>query len=165
MRRRVNLMPHKDANATAEKPPVYVGIWLDHKKAEIVTIEGETMQSETIYSEAEPKIRSTGGRASGGWMARSIMSEKKVDNRRELELKRFYNQLIDKVQQADELLLMGPGVAKNEFHKEFLRRAPLSRKLADVFTDEKMTHRQLKAKVKKFFSTRHRAVWPMVAHY
>lgn len=165
MRRRVHLMPQKNSNTIDETPPVYVGIWIDHKKAEIVTIEGENIRSETIYSEAEPKIRSTGGTGSKGWMARSIMSEKKSEHRRELELKRYYNQIIDKVAQADELLLLGPGIAKNEFHKEFLRRAPLSRKLADICTDERMTERQLKAKVKKYFSNRHRMPWRMVAQY
>lgn len=165
MRRRVNLMPHKNVHTVAEKAPTYVGIWIDHKKAEIVTLEGDSIQSETIYSEVEPKIRSTGGTGSRGWMARSIMSEKKSENRRELELKRFYNQIIDKVSHADELLLIGPGIAKHEFYKEFLRRAPLSRKLADVYTDDKMTERQLKAKVKKYFSNRHRMPWRMVAQY
>jgi hypothetical protein len=129
-----------------------VGVWIDHNKAISVTIDGDTTTIETTESGVEGHFR-----LSGGWRTRtpygpqSIVSEQKPDERRRHQLHAYYKKLVAGLRGADSIYIFGPGEAPHEVVKELELSKLLAAKLAAVERADKMTDRQVAARVKKFF--------------
>lgn len=65
----------------------------------------------------------------------------------------YYHHLAEKLKDADQILLMGPGLAKNHF-KSYLdshEAHTLAQKIIGVETVDKMTENQIMAEARKFF--------------
>ena len=75
-----------------------------------------------------------------------------MEARRKLQLKKYYRELIKTVQQADTTLVMGPGEAKKGLKKEIEKSKGLAQKIARVETQDKMTEKQIIARVRSFFA-------------
>jgi hypothetical protein len=129
-----------------------IGIWIDHEKAFVVTLRDEEQSIERIDSGVEGHYR-----LSGGWRTRTpygpqaIVSDRKPDERRRHQLHAYYRQLITKVRDADWIYVFGPGEAAAEFKKEVEKSKLLGPRIAAVERVDKMTVRQVAAKVRKFF--------------
>ena len=130
------------------------GIWLDHRKAVIVTItdDGETI--ERVESNVERKVRLSGGSRTGKtpYGPQQVAVDGKQEARIERQLRRYYQEIIRKVQDANEILIFGPGEAKTEIKKELQKSRELVQKKLSVEPADKMTERQIAARVKKFFA-------------
>jgi hypothetical protein len=128
-----------------------VGIWIDHRKAVIVelTSTGETVR--TIESQAE-KHPQRGGDSpmKGSYEARHVPADDSRQRALTGELHRYYDAVIAALPPGVNLLLFGPGEAKGEFRKRISKAKPEARVVA-VQTDDKMTDRQLVAKVREHF--------------
>lgn len=135
MRKRIHLMPAETFAAVAVEPK-YVGIWIDRAKAQIITMQGSQTMTEVAAATEGPE-------ASRDWDA-----------------KRFYRQVVERIGDAEELLIAGPSEVQDEFRREFIRHAPLSKRLAEVHSDDALTPRQLRARVKRFFESRHKGAAP-----
>jgi len=124
------------------------GVWIDHAHAFIVKSDSMQIQSsKTVYSEVEPNHRT------GQHSERLTMTDPLSDNKRRIHQFHDYSkQLRDEIKDANEILLFGPGEAKNKFAAEL---KALDHVLADrvkaVETADSMTENQLHAYVKKFF--------------
>jgi hypothetical protein len=73
-----------------------------------------------------------------------------MDRRFHDHLQKYYQQVISAVSGAERLLVFGNGQAKYEFEKQLKRsrrRVPRMR----IETADKMTERQIAAKVRKYF--------------
>jgi len=133
--------------------PEHVGIWIDHEKAFIVTIIDGQESVEIIKSDIEGKIRLSGGsRSRTIYGPQDVASEKKIEERRKHQLRRYYEKVISEVGDARKILLFGPGEVKISFEKEMKKSKNLSAKIVDVEPADKMTEKQIVAKVRKFFS-------------
>jgi hypothetical protein len=133
--------------------PEHVGIWIDHEKAFIVTIIDGQESVEIIKSDIEGKIRLSGGsRSRTIYGPQDVASEKKIEERRKHQLRRYYEKVISEVRNARKILLFGPGEAKIGLEKEMKKSKNLSAKIVDVEPADKMTERQIVDKVRKFFS-------------
>jgi len=96
-----------------------IGIWIDHKEAILVKIEGEQITVEHIESGSESHFRPSGGRKSDGTpVAQSVSKEQTADERRKHQYHSFYQTVITKAGKADSIFIFGPGEAKLELAKE-----------------------------------------------
>jgi hypothetical protein len=132
-----------------------VGLWIDHAKAMIVVVGKEANAITRIDSDVEGHIRLSGGsRSKTPYGPQDIRSEKRIEERRKHHFHRYYDRVIGVIRDADEILILGPGEAKPELEKRMKESGDLAVKIAKIETADKMTERQLAAKVKEFFLPR-----------
>ena len=139
----------------------YVGIWIDRKKAVIVTrrepersYEGDEQITVTeISSDTERKVRLAGGSRTRNrpWGPQEVAVDSKIETRQRQQLKKYYHQIIELKKDADKIMIMGPGEAKIELKKEMEKSKALITKIAGVYTKDKMTPNQVSAEVKSYF--------------
>lgn len=140
----------------------FAGIWVDHKKAYIVTIakaehkhekQQEAETTTRIVSDVERLVRLSGGSRTRKtpWGPQEVAVDGKMEDRRKQQLKKYYRELIKTIQQADKTLIMGPGEAKKELKKEIEKSKALAQKIVKVEAQDKMTERQMIARVRSFF--------------
>ena len=128
-----------------------VGLWIDHRKAVIVTIENEVEVIKEIQSNMEKHVRfssdtsSKSSNASKGSTAEDVRDRQFGDH-----LGLFYEEVISLVRDADSILLLGPGEAKIELENR-LKKEKLGGCIAGVETVDKMTNHQIAAKVREHF--------------
>ena len=134
----------------------YAGLWIDHRRAVIVTItdEGETI--ERIESDTERKIRLSGGSrtAKTPYGPQQVAVDGKQEERIKRQLHQYYQEIMRKIKDANKLLILGPGEAKTEFKKELEKSKGQVLKKITVQPADKMTERQITAKIRDFFSNR-----------
>ena len=131
----------------------HIGIWVDHRKATIVTLSDGKESIRVIRSDVKGHFRMKGGaRSSTPYGPQDIASEKNVDRKYQKYLHHYYQKIVDAVQRADKILIFGPGEAKNELKKEMMRTKALAKKIVGVEPEDKMRDRQIVAKVKDFFN-------------
>lgn len=130
----------------------YVGIWADHEKAFIVTLQGDTETLTRIDSNVEGRVRLAGGsRSATIYGPRDVASEQKIDRRREHHLRGYYRKIIEAIDNAEKILIFGPGEAKRELEKEIKKSKELSEKIVKIEPADKMTERQIAAKARQYF--------------
>jgi hypothetical protein len=122
------------------------GLWIDHQKAVIVLITDEGEEVRKIISGTEKHVRFAGHAVEGG--AGEDVSDRKFGN----QLNNYYDEVIAVVRGADSIRIFGPGEAKDELEKRFEQEG-LKAKVLAVETVDKMTDRQISAKVREQFLT------------
>jgi hypothetical protein len=132
-----------------------VGIWIDHKKAVIVSASADRVTARTVESEVGPHARYSGragyptpdGPKDGG-------GEKKYEERYGQHLDRYYDEVISQLGQPEAVLIFGPGEAKLQLEERLSRSKALSEHIVGIETTDKLTDPQIVAKVKEHeFST------------
>lgn len=130
------------------------GIWLDSKEANFIElVDGEMVgfrKFDSGWQRGNAKGGAHGGRRQGGTVAGA--SEKTVANRRQNEEREYLEKVLQKLGEADEVVIFGPGEAKDHL-ASFIKTHPSSFKsdLMAVLTADKMTKNQKVAYVKNFF--------------
>lgn len=132
------------APAKAESMTREVGVWIDHRKAVIAILAGETEQVLQVTSNMEKHVRYSGA-------AREDSAEDQRDRRFTGHLNKYYDQVIGWIRDADSILILGPGEAKVEL-EERLGREALRGRVVGIETVDKMTDRQVAARVRQRFS-------------
>lgn len=122
-----------------------VGVWIDHRKAVIVSIAAGHVTTRTLESDVSAHPHFAGSQEGGG--------EKKYEERHNLRLDRFYDDVISQLGQPDALLLFGPGEAKLQLKERLARARPSSERMVAVDTTDRLTDPQIVAKVKEHFGT------------
>jgi hypothetical protein len=128
-----------------------VGLWIDHRKAVIVTVSAEETSEEVVESKVEKRVRYSGGTGSGERGSRAGEGEDKQERYLEGQLARYYDEVVAKLRGAESILIFGPGEAKAEL-KTRLERHGLGERITGVETADKMTPRQISAKVRERFA-------------
>jgi hypothetical protein len=128
------------------------GIWIDHRHAVIVLL-GPTEEVRTINLESHVEKhaeRDGDSPLKGPYEARQVPA----DDRRQMaltgKLDGYYDAVIEAVGDVDAMVIFGPGEAKGEFKKR-LDKHKLGARIAGVETADKMTERQITAKVRDYF--------------
>ena len=119
----------------------HVGVWIDHRKAVVVSINGESEEIHSVVSGVEKHVRYSGG-----------TPEDQQEHRFTNHLNEFYASIIALLHDADSILILGPGEAKVEF-KTRLESNALGDRIGGIETADKMTDRQIAAKVREHFLT------------
>jgi hypothetical protein len=128
------------------------GLWIDHRRAVIAIVSDEG--KETLL-EIKSNVEKQAGRLAGVRSTTPYESLKvRADDSHEREftghLNQFYAEVIAAIRGIESILLFGPGEAKEELKKRLERNNPRGRIIA-VETADKMTDRQIAAKVREHF--------------
>jgi len=134
----------------------YAGIWVDHEKAWIASIqtkkEGAQETLQRIESEVEGHIRLAGGsRSKSPFGPQEIASESKKEELRKHQLQRYRRTIANAIGDADKILLLGPGEAKKELEKEMKKSKRFPPEIVGLEAADKMTETQFSAKVRQYF--------------
>jgi stalled ribosome rescue protein Dom34 len=121
-----------------------VGLWIDHKKAVIVLVDGKDTELKLVTADIEKQHRQSGVETP----ADDIRQRKSTE-----ELSGFYDEVISCIRGAEEILILGPGEAKGELSKR-LEKDNLSRRIVGIKTSDKMTDKQIVAMVRGHFLNR-----------
>ena len=130
--------------------PKRCAVWLDHSEALIVRFskEGEP-RIEKLESGIESVTKSTGGaRARQPYMHGSAARHSDQEKRQQ-QLSKFYDEIVLRVKDSPKIILMGPGLAKQELGKTIDGLPGLQKLNVDVHSAERMTDRQLVALARK----------------
>jgi hypothetical protein len=129
-----------------------VGLWIDHRKAIVVTIKNDKEFIRVIESNIEPRVRFSGGsRTATPYSPQDVASEGKRDERYRHHLDAYYSEVIRAIRDADSILIFGPGEAKGELKKAIEESKDMGRRIVGVESADKMTQRQIAAKVRDYF--------------
>ena len=120
-----------------------VGVWIDHKKAVIVSIVAGEATTRTLTSDVGAHPHYSGSQEGGG--------EKKYEERHNLRLDKYYDEVIGQIGQPDALLLFGPGEAKLQLKDRLGRSHASSERMVAVESTDKLTDPQIVAKVKEHY--------------
>jgi hypothetical protein len=123
-----------------------VGLWIDHRKAVIVIISEAGIETKEITSNMEKHVRFTGGTASEDGSTEDVR-DRQFGN----HLHNFYDKVFDSIHDAEYIKIFGPGEAKGELEKH-LEHKGLKAKILAIETTDKMTNRQITAKVREQFN-------------
>jgi len=129
-----------------------VGLWIDHKRALIVTVTAQGIETRLTVSRAERQLRRTGTCPLKGRFDDYEAPAEKTRKRAFINhLNAFYDTVIAGLADAENVLILGPGEAKNELKKR-MAHARLDRKITALETADKMSDRQVAARVQKYFA-------------
>lgn len=134
-----------DANDMEESMKRQVGLWIDHRETLMVFIGNDGEKTRRIESGMEKHVRFSGGNRS---------EEGSADDQRDRQfaghLNRYYDEVITNIRDAESILLFGPGEAKGELEKRLATKG-LGGRIVGIETVDKMTDRQIAAKVREHF--------------
>jgi hypothetical protein len=129
-----------------------IGIWIDHKKAIIVSVSAGRVTAKTLESEVGPHARYSGrARYPTAEGPRDGGGEKKYEERYGQHLDRFYDEVISQLGEPEALLIFGPGEAKLQLKERLSRSKALSERVVEIETTDKLTDPQIVAKVKEHY--------------
>ena len=122
--------------------PSRVAIWIDHREALVITFRGgQVTGEEEICSHAGPHTHG------GGW------SQRRIEAHRHEMLKRYYEEVIQHLGPVDEILLLGPGLAKHELKTGIDHHKGLRGKVMAVCPAARLTEQELIAEAEQFFAS------------
>jgi hypothetical protein len=130
-----------------------VGLWIDHRKAVIVSVTDKGEETRLIRSDMEKHVRYSGA-------AQEDSAEDQRDKRFTGHLNKYYDHVISCIRDAESILIFGPGEAKVELEKR-LESEALSGLIVGIETVDKMTDRQIAARVRQHFPKRSRSIKKM----
>jgi hypothetical protein len=123
------------------------GLWIDHRKAVIVIVTEAGEEIKEITSNMEKHIRFTGGTASEDGSTEDVR-DRQFGN----HLNSYYDTVVAVLRDADTIQIFGPGEAKGELEKR-IKRDGLKAQILAIEAMDKMTVRQIAAKVRERFQT------------
>jgi hypothetical protein len=127
------------------------GIWIDHRKAVIVTILADGEHVDTLLSNVEKHPERAGDSPlKGPYEVQQVPADDKRQRALTGHLNGYYDAVISKIAGTDMLLIFGPGEAKGELRSR-LEKKGLAGLIAAVETEDRMTDRQIAAKTHKYF--------------
>jgi len=121
-----------------------VGLWIDHKKAVVVFVDGRDTELKVISSDIEKHHRQSGVATPADDIRQRALTG---------DLNRFYDEVIDCIRDTESILVLGPGEAKGELSKR-LEKDNLGRRIVGIKTSDKITDKQIVALVRGYFLNR-----------
>ncbi len=128
-----------------------VGLWVDRRKAVIVHITEKGQDIQKIESGIRRHVSYQGeSNTKSPYSSQYQQGDNQLDNKFAEHLKHYYDEIISHIRMADAIFIFGPGEAKEELEKR-LEHEGLKAQILAVETADKMTDRQIAAKVRDRF--------------
>jgi N-methylhydantoinase A/oxoprolinase/acetone carboxylase beta subunit len=128
-----------------------IGLWIDHKRAVILTMSEQGENIQKIESGMGRHIRYRGAtHPRTPYSAQYQQGDDQLDNKFTEQLNKFYGKVIAHIRMADSVLIFGPGEAKSELEKRLAHEKVCLRNVR-IEPADKMTDRQIAAKVRSHF--------------
>jgi hypothetical protein len=129
-----------------------VGVWIDHRRAVIVSMTNSGDSTRLILSSVETQLGRFGGRRSiAPFEAQLVPADDSKERRLHGHLAIFYDAVAAATRGAEALFVFGPGEAKVELRQRLARTRDAGRIVA-FETIDAMTDRQIAAKVRQHFA-------------
>jgi hypothetical protein len=129
-----------------------LGLWIDQKKAVIVSITKTEEKIKEILSQVETQPRRSGDSPlKGGYAALQVPADNRLQNILTQELNTYYDEVIAYICEAKSIFIFGPSSAKNELKKR-LDGNSLGANVVGIETSDSMTNPQIAAKVRQIFA-------------
>ena len=131
---------------------IKVGLWIDHRKAVImaVTDQGEAIRLLISKVDKQPG-RSGGARSTTPYESQQVPADDARERKFTGHLNIYYDAVIASIRHAESILIFGPGEAKGELKKR-LEGDNLGGRIVSLETVDKMTDRQIAARVRQHFA-------------
>jgi hypothetical protein len=128
-----------------------VGLWIDHRKAVIVAVTDKAEEIKLIISKVEKQPGRPGGiRSKTSYESQLVSADDSREKKLTGRLNIYYDAVIACVRDAESILIFGPGEAKGELRKR-LKKNKLDGRIVGIETIDKMSDRQVAAKVRQYF--------------
>lgn len=128
-----------------------VGLWIDHRKAIIVSITDKGEETKKIVSNVDKQPgRSDGIRSTTSYESQLVPADDSRERKFTGNLNTYYDQIIECIHDAESIFIFGPGEAKGELEKR-LEKGNLDSRIVGIETVDKMTDGQIAAKVRQYF--------------
>jgi len=128
-----------------------LGLWIDHRKTLVVAVTDKGEETTLVISKVEKQPGRSGGiRSTTPYESQQVPADDSRERRFTGHLNIYYDAVIACVRNAESILIFGPGEAKDELKKR-LERNKLGRRIVGVETIDKMSDRQVAAKVRQYF--------------
>jgi hypothetical protein len=128
------------------------GVWIDHKQAIVVLITDSGQETKKFKAGEPPHARpASGSRSKNKYTPNDFIAEDRREQKLVNDRKKIYEEVLACIRGAGSLLILGPGEAKGEFSKHIKAKKRRGLKV-EVETTDKMTDRQLAARVSEHFS-------------
>jgi len=129
-----------------------VGLWIDHRKAIVVIFTDKGEETALVISKTERQLRRSGDSPlKGPYESQMVPADDSRQKARTAHLNVYYDAVIASIGDAESIFLFGPGEAKGELKKR-LERDRLGGRITAVETADKMTDRQIAARVRQHFA-------------
>jgi hypothetical protein len=129
-----------------------VGLWIDHRKAFIVASTDKEEEINLVISRVEKQGRRSGASPlKGSYESQSVPADDVRQRALTGQLNIYYDAVIAAIRNAEAILILGPGEAKTEL-KTRLEGHNLGGRIVGIEAADKMTDRQVAAKVRKHFT-------------
>ena len=128
-----------------------VGLWIDHSKAVVVALTDRGEEVRPVISKVTRQLRRTSDAPLKGSFESQMAPASDIRERTlKQQLNLYYDAVIATIRDAAAILIFGPGEAKGEL-KTRLKENRLADRIIAVETADKMTDRQVAARVRKFY--------------
>jgi hypothetical protein len=135
-----------------------VGLWIDHRKALIITLTNKGEEMRLVISNFEKQTRrSSESRHEGSFEPQQVPADDCRQRTGTEHLNIYYDSIIANIKGVGSILIFGPGEAKDELKKRF-QQIDLGSSIVTLETADKMTDHQIVAKVKEHFAEKHSTV-------
>lgn len=129
------------------------GIWIDHRNALIVFITGDKVEIKTITSNVEKQLgRIEGVRSLAPFERQMVLGDDIQERIFTNSIEKFFDEVYSVIKNAESVLIFGPGEAKGEL-KKYIEKKYKGNLVIGVESVDKMTDRQVIAKVRKYFKS------------
>ena len=129
-----------------------VGLWIDHRKAIVVAVTDTGEEIALVVSKVEKHPQRSGDSPlKGRYESQKVPADDSRQRTFTRHLNIYYEAVVACLRDAECILIFGPGEAKGELQKR-LEEGKLGGRIAAVETVDKMTDRQIAAKVRQYFA-------------
>jgi len=129
-----------------------IGLWIDHRKAIVVKVTDKGEEVALTTSGVEKHLsRSGDSPLKGSFEARQVPADDSRQRSLTGHLNVYYDAIIARMGDAESILIFGPGEAKGELKKR-IEKGALHGRIERVEAADKMTGRQIAAKVREHFA-------------
>ncbi len=130
------------------------GLWIDHRKAVIVSVTDKGEEVKEIISHVEKQLgRFEGARSTTSYPAQLVPADDSQQRDFTGHLDKYYDEVVSQLRDAELILIFGPGEAKGELEKR-IESSGLSGYVAGIETVDKMTDGQIAAKVRMYLKNK-----------
>ena len=130
---------------------IKAGVWIDHRQAIVVLLTDAGHEIKKFKSGIDEPVRpSSSSHPKHKYTRNDFIAEDSRERKLEGDRKKVYDEVLACIRGVDSLLILGPGEAKGEFSKHI--KAKKVRGVVELETTDKMTDRQLAAKVNEHFA-------------
>lgn len=129
-----------------------IGLWIDHKKAVIIVPRKNSIETLYVESNIENHTHISSGKLSHKECgSQDYWVEDSYQRHIRERLAKYYDEIIHAIEDADSILIFGPGEAKVELKKHIAQKKP-NWQIAAVEAADKMTDWEIADKVLNYFS-------------